>query len=266
MGELREHLLPWWIRLIRKARLLWIVNMLRRDTRTVPLDERFDSVEVLALYDIQVRLRRKAYDIDKILDHSLFAIEDLTFNSILVRANEHLQHIARSIREDIPSELEAHMELTRKAFEQLWDEYSQQYYSRDFVTHKLLKVPSIATLMPLYAGCISKERAAQLVRLLENEHTFGPAFPVPSTPINSSWFEPKRYWQGPSWVNTNWMIIDGLKRYGFHDHADALTESTIEMVADNGMHEYFNPLTGQPLGAPNFSWTAALTIDLLKQK
>jgi glycogen debranching enzyme len=60
------------------------------------------------------------------------------------------------------------------------------------------------------------------------------------------------------------LIIDGLRRYGFNDHADALTESTLEMVAKGGISEYYNPLTGEPLGAHNFSWTAALTIDLIK--
>jgi neutral trehalase len=249
---------------IQKAHLAWVVELFRRDARSVPIDERFKTIEAMAMYDIQRRLRRKAYDIDKILDHSLFAIEDLNFNSIFIRANDHLEHIASSIREEIPTELAENIKRSRKAFEQLWDPYSSQYYSRDFVTHKLLKEPSIATLLPLYAGCISKERAEQLVKLLENEHLFGSAYPVPTVPINSSWFEEKRYWQGPTWINTNWLVIDGLRRYGFKDHAAALQESTLELVQKSGCYEYFDPLSGQPLGADNFSWTAALAIDLLK--
>lgn len=264
MSELHEHLLPGWIRGLEKAHLLGLIGMFRRDTRTVPIDERFSTLEVLAMFDIQRRLRRKAYDIDKILDHSLFTIEDLTFNSIFIRANEHLLHIAKSIREEIPDELATRIRLSRKAFEQLWDPYGGQYYSRDFITHSLLKEPSIAALMPLYGGSIPADRAAQLVRQLENEQLFGPAYPVPSVPLNSSWFHAKLYWQGPTWVNMNWLIIDGLKRYGYKDHAAALTESTLEMVNHSGFAEYFNPLTGAAAGGDNFSWTAALTIDLLK--
>jgi hypothetical protein len=37
------------------------------------------------------------------------------------------------------------------------------------------------------------------------------------------------------------------------------------MVAGHGFYEYFNPLNGRGAGAANFSWTAALTIDLLKR-
>jgi glycogen debranching enzyme len=73
-----------------------------------------------------------------------------------------------------------------------------------------------------------------------------------------------RYWQGPTWINTNWLIIDGLRRYGFDDHADVLTEMTLELVRLHGFNEYFNPLDGTPLGATNFSWSAALAIDLIK--
>jgi glycogen debranching enzyme len=183
---------------------------------------------------------------------------------MFIRANKHLLEIASTIRKDVPDELIDHMKLTEKALEHLWDPYANQYYSRNFVSHKLLKEPTIATLLPLYAGCISHERAARLVKSLENHNIFGPSYPVPSVPVNSSWFKSTGYWQGPSWVNTNWLIIQGLRNYGFDEHAVALTESTIEMVQKSGFNEYFDPLTGEPAGAQNFSWTAALIIDLLR--
>jgi glycogen debranching enzyme len=63
----------------------------------------------------------------------------------------------------------------------------------------------------------------------------------------------------------NWLIIDGLKRYGFNDHAEALRESTLEMIEQHGFFEYFSPIDGTPAGTNNFSWTAALAIDLLSQ-
>jgi hypothetical protein len=264
MAHMNEHLLPWWIRVMEKTKLEGLLSFLRMDTRHVPAEQRLTNVEALALYDAQRRLRRKEYNINKILDHSLFAIEDLAFNSIFIRANELLLEIAKSIRMDVPPELIACMHKTARAFDELWDPYTESYYPRDFTTHRLLKEPSVAGLLPLYAGCVSKERAATLVKSIENDHMFGPAYPVPSAPLNSTWFDPIRYWQGPTWFNTNWLIIQGLRRYGYHDHADALVESMLELAKEHGFYEYFNPLTGDGLGAPNFSWTAALTIDLLK--
>jgi hypothetical protein len=265
MAYLQDHQMPLWIRFLHATKLENLVGLFRRDTRSVPLNERFTNHEILALYTVQLRLRRKAYDIDRILDHSLFAIEDLAFNSILIRANYHLLDIAKLIGEDIPEELTESIKRTEKAFDELWDELTGQYYSRDFVTHKWLRESSVATLLPLYAGHISKERAAALVKLIESPHQFGLNYPLPSVPRSSAFFDPKRYWQGPTWINMNWLVIDGLKRYGFDEHAEVLTEVTLELVAQHGCYEYFDPLDGSPHGSPEFSWTAALTIDLLKQ-
>lgn len=266
INELHEHMMPFWIRMIEKLHLDIFINLFRRDTKSVPMDQRFSAIESVAMFDIQLRLRRKAFKINKILDHSMFTIEDLNFNSIFVRANTHLRQIAKTINEELPDGLVDKMKKTEAALEQLWDPYSGQYYSRDFITHRLLKVPSIATLLPLYAGTISKDRAKELVKMLESDQLFGPAFPVPSVPVNSEWFKSKGYWQGPTWINTNWLIIDGLKRYGFKEHAAALTESSLELVDLSGCSEYFDPLTGEAAGAMEFSWTAALAIDLIKNK
>lgn len=262
--ELHQHLLPWWIRAIKAIRADVLINLFRRDTRMVPINQRFNTIEALALFSIQRRLKRKAYVTHRLLNHSLFTIEDLSFNSIFIRANDHLLAIAKSIRKNVPEELQENIERTRKAFEAFWDPYSSSYYSRDFMTHKLLKVSSIASLMPLYSGVISKERAAQLVKTIEDANMFGPAYPIPSVPLNSPNFDANRYWQGPTWVNTNWLIADGLRRYGYHDHAEALVEGTLELIEKGGFAEYFNPLTGEPLGADDFSWTAALAIDFKK--
>ncbi len=266
MTQLSEHRMPLWIQIIRKLKLEGVIGVFRRDRRSIPAGQRFSTIEILTLFNAQRRLRRKAYDTLKILDHGLFSIEDLTFNCIFIKANSRLVDIARSVRLKLPDELEANMHKTEVALEGLWDPYAKSYWSRDFVTHRMLKQQSIATLMPLYAGSVSKERAAELVAKLENQNVFGPDFPVPSVPLDSPFFDPERYWQGPTWVNTNWLIIEGLKQYGYHDHAAALAENTIAMVDENGFAEYFNPLNAKPLGAQSFSWTAALTLDLLRSK
>jgi hypothetical protein len=264
MQHMHEHLLPWWIRALRATKTHVLVSWLRRDTRYVPANQRPDNVDAMALYAAQRRLLRKQYDINNILDHALFAIEDLAFNCILVRANQLLLNMAKTIRADVPEDLVKRMRKAARHLEELWDPYTETYYSREFVTHQLLKEPSVASLLPLYAGTITPQRAALLVKALENEHIFGPPYPVPSTPLNSTWFNAERYWQGPTWFNTNWLIIDGLRRYGYKDHADALAESMRELVAEHGFYEYYNPLSGEALGAANFSWTAALSIDLLE--
>jgi len=99
---------------------------------------------------------------------------------------------------------------------------------------------------------------------MKRRRKYSPSFPLPSVPLDSSYFDPTRYWQGPTWVNMNWLIIDGLKRYGFASEAEILKNRTLFMVEKAGCSEYFNPTSGDPEGASSFSWTAALSIDLIK--
>ncbi len=264
ISELRKHSTPWWVSAIEKLRLDSVVNLIRRDTRHIPPGQRTTNVEALAYWAALRRLRRHAYNSEAIMSHALFAIEDLAFNCILIRANTHLQKISETIARPLPQELQAAMTRTETALEQLWDETDGVYYSRSFISHKLIEEPTIITLLPLYAGVVSKEKAQRLVELLASRKWFKANWPVPSVPLHSSYFDPSRYWQGPTWVNTNWLIIKGLENYGYSDEAVQLRQKTLDLVAKNGMNEYFNPHSGQPEGAPNFSWTAALTIDLLQ--
>lgn len=266
ISELRKHSMPFWVSVIEKLRLDRAVNMVRRDTKHVPSGQRMSNIEALAYWSALHRLRRKAYNSEAILGHPLFAIEDLVFNSILIRANGCLKLIAEDIGKTLPESLLAGIGRAQKALEQLWDENSAQYFSRSFISHKLIEETTIATFLPLYSGAIPKEKAQHLVESLKQERTFWPKYPVPSVPLDSPHFNPNRYWQGPTWVNTNWLIIEGLKSYGYEEDAKELADKTIDLVSKNGMNEYFDPSTGGPEGAPVFSWTAALTIDLLKSR
>jgi hypothetical protein len=266
ISELRKHSMPWWVRLIEKLHLDGMVNMVRRDTKHVPPGQRMSNIEAMAYWAALRRLRRKAYNSEAILSHSLFAVEDLAFNSILIRANVILLEIAKTVKKDLPPELLENMSRTWEALDKLWDDKTGQYFSRSFVGHKLIEESTIASLLPLYAMELPKDKSTRLVEQLKKRNWFGAEWPVPSVPLSSEFFDPFKYWQGPSWINTNWLIIDGLQRNGFHAEARELKAKTLELVSRHGMSEYFNPETGAPAGAPNFSWTAALTIDLIHQK
>jgi hypothetical protein len=61
------------------------------------------------------------------------------------------------------------------------------------------------------------------------------------------------------------MTINGLRVYGEDAVAHQLAEQTLDMVERAGFHEYFSPLTGEGYGAPEFSWTAALVVDLIRR-
>lgn len=266
MSELQQNNMAVWIRLVGWLKLDEVINKLRRDIRFVPPGQRLSTQDALLVFNLLRRLRHKGYSNQKILKSKLPKIEDAGFNAIFVRANTHLQHIAKALGETLPESLLADIKHTETAYSELWDDVSSQFYSFNINTGDKIFVPSIATVLALYSGKVSKEHAAKIVEQLHNAQTFGTKFQVPSVPRSSEWFHEHRYWQGPTWINTNWLIADGLRRQGYEEEADKIREVSLELVQKSGFYEYFSPLDGSPAGAKNFSWTAALTIDFLNQK
>jgi hypothetical protein len=73
---------------------------------------------------------------------------------------------------------------------------------------------------------------------LRDERSFGPNWPVPSTPVGEACFDSRRYWRGPTWVNVNWMLADGFARHGDRDTAAWLIDRTLQLVDRSGFCEY----------------------------
>lgn len=249
--------------IIEQANITAIMEHFRKDTEVVPAEERISTIDLYAVYDIIRTLRKYRYNGETIMREHKLRIIDVTVCCILIRANELLKEMADEIGEELPDDIKHAMHVAPHALETLWDSDTKQYYNRNVITGRLIKIPTISTFMPLYSGVLPKERTKTLIGQMHDPDTYGTPFPLPSTPINSKYFQPTRYWQGPTWVNMNWMITDGLERNGEQQEANMLRTSTLEMIEHGGMREYFSPLTAEPAGAKNFSWTAALTIDML---
>lgn len=238
----------------------------RRDTQHTTLDQRSNSDESLQFLQASVKLRRTRYDHARLADYPLH-FQDVQLNSILIRNNEVLEELAADVGQPLPDDLKDHMAQTRTSLEDLWDEDDQLYYPRDAVTGKSIKVPTVASLMPTYPGSISPDRMEALVTHLKDPESFDLPFGVPTVPQNSPFYREHSYWSGPTWVNTNWLLTEGLRRSGRGDVTQRLGKTTLDMVTRGGMYEYFSSKTAEGLGAKDFSWTAALILDLLaKQK
>ena len=69
-------------------------------------------------------------------------------------------------------------------------------------------------------------------------------------------------WRGPSWVNSNWYLWQGLRAHGYADVATELARRTVAMLAQSGIREFYNPFTGAGLGAVDFGWTT-LALDMI---
>ncbi|MDB5179166.1 MAG: hypothetical protein JWN01_1109 [Patescibacteria group bacterium] len=235
-----------------------------REYRRVHSEERATSRDLQHMLTLAYTMKAHQYDSRAIMEHAAVIVQDLVFCSVLAAANESLDRLAEAAGSEVPPDLRRHFAPTRRALEQLWDPQTQQYYSRDYRSGELLRVPTIATFMPLFAGTASLARAGQLRDQLVASG-FNTPHPLPSVPTTSRFFEEKRYWRGPIWINMNWFVIVGLERYGFTEEADWLRLRTLGLTDQFGFREYYNPISGEGLGANHFSWSAALTIDLLSR-
>ena len=242
-----------------------------------PQYERLDLLHVAAAnrptnkdYDLFVylleQMRAVDWDQRRYLRRAPLQVEDVLFNSILCRANLDLASIADELGEDSDEPRRWHERTAEQINRKLWHDGDGTYYSYDRVAGRLLRNDTIAGFHTLYGRVATAQRAQRLVegRLL-NRGAFWPAggTPVPTTAMDSEWFNPENYWLGPVWVNTNWMVLHGLRAYGFEDAAQVIAARTVQLVRNAGFREYFHPVTGQGFGTNSFSWTAALTVDLL---
>jgi glycogen debranching enzyme len=107
------------------------------------------------------------------------------------------------------------------------------------------------------------------------EHLLNPAefwtpVPPPSVSLADQTFSvrdhgcwgQRRYWRGPSWVNTAWLCWLGLVRLGYEREAEELARRLGVTVARSGLREYYNPHTGAGMGAREFGWSS-LVLEML---
>jgi mannosylglycerate hydrolase len=263
MQALRGMPVPWWLRLASRLRLVHAVHYLRTDTRYLPAAQRASDDDGLRMLVLATRAQRHQFQLERMPPRTSVLIEDLPFNAMLAAANRSLERVARELDTPLPPALRARFELTDAALDELWDEASGQYYSRDAVTGALLTASTVATFLPLWSASPARSKAERLIAQLQDPAGFWPRHPVPSVPLDDPEFEAARYWKGPTWINVNWILVECLREYDHLELARELRQQTLALVDQGGFSEYFSPLTGEGYGAEDFSWTAALAIDLL---
>ncbi|MEU1038387.1 hypothetical protein [Streptomyces sp. NPDC005907] len=195
-----------------------------------------------------------------------FAVEDPAFNALLIASEHALARIAHELGATGTARRSRAERLTAALVARLWDPAEGMFLCRD-VHGEPIPERGVAGLVPLMLPTLPREVAAALVGTVS-----GPRFGlgtatrlVPSYDLTGEAFDPRRYWRGPAWFNTNWLLERGLRLHGEHGRADALRAALLDLAGATGFAEYVDPYTGDGCGASGFGWTAALTLDLLHE-
>ena len=113
----------------------------------------------------------------------------------------------------------------------------------------------------LWSGWATPAQVRALGDAMEDSTAFGGGLPLPTAARDNPGFGPTIYWRGRVWVDQLFFALDGLRRAGDSARADRLWQRFVEraggLTSGEPLNENYDPDGGAPLGAPNFSWTAA---------
>jgi alpha,alpha-trehalase len=141
----------------------------------------------------------------------------------------------------------------------LWFAHEKMFFNVRRDTGKPVRHISGSNFVPLIEDILPRADARAMIRryLWNPDHMLAPhgirSLSKQDPGYNNvSMIEPYSNWQGPVWINTNFLYYLALKRYGFEAEARQLAGTLGRLVlADiqkwNSMHECYNGETGEGL-------------------
>jgi hypothetical protein len=170
-------------------------------------------------------------------------------------------------------------EISRRIEETMWDEETGFYYNVDRESNGFvarggldLRRQEIIGFLPLWAGVASPERAKALVAKLTDPKKFWRRFGIPTLAADDPGFKPhvRRccQWNGAVWLEWNYLVFSGLRRYGYEDLARDLGERMLEAAAvqlsrNHRFWESYSPDEVQLASPQSYIWGSILARVLI---
>lgn len=313
----------------------------RADTLHVKGEHRPTARDYFSYFGLLALFKEHDYDQGAIIEATPFLLQDVLFNALLVASLRSLAKLqdelaaiggggggrvgaSEKLKERAAHNMVRAEEVAEAIRGKLWEEPGGFFYSYDSRGGRLLRTRTVSGFTPLMGEIALPAQAKRLEGYMRDPGEFWTEVPLPSTSLSSPAFDPLRYWSGPSWPVTNWLVVRGLRERG-SSLAEALRQSTLKMISegadadrtrraamgvmernsvgeefttpstrqyehgwlwdsaivaaswplvsarptpyqpqegDPGFWEYYQPHTGEPLGAANMTWTASLFLEL----
>jgi hypothetical protein len=165
--------------------------------------------------------------------------ECLDLNVMLVSEANSLAEMARELGNVNEYQMWKHESDARRDSinKYMWDAQTEFYYhvdktDHDFSYHSLndLKRKEIIGFLPLWAGVATADQAQKLVHHLLDSREFWRTYGIPTLSADDDYYNPTGYWNGPLWVQWQYLIFRGLLRYGYVNEARMLAEKVCSAV------------------------------------
>jgi hypothetical protein len=239
----------------------------RRDLDHAGEGERPTNEDYARYIRLALAYRDHGYDDDWARAEAEFVVVDPVFNSLWGWSELALAGLAEWIGRDREPHLANAARITEALSSGLFSPGSGLAQAYDVRTERLQAEATVGGALPLLLPDLPAGRVAGIVRALtgagfevDSPLTFG----VPSYDRTSPKYDASRYWRGPTWLNTTWLVAVGLRQHGQAQLAAKLDADLITLVERSGFREYFNPVTGSGHGTDRFSWSAAIVLHLLR--
>ena len=218
----------------------------------------------------QLRNKLANYDLDTIFRRFRHHQEDMLVNAVYGQGLRALARLATQAERDAVARWASRTadDVTAALLERAWDERSKLFVNLAGPDERRAAVKTIHGLIPLVLPDLPPEIVDRVASHLDDPQTFGAPYPVPSVALDEPTFVRDHrlngfrfIWRGPLSMNTNWLLVHGLRGHGHDEAADRIAARSREVVERGGLNEFYDPLDGRPVGAERFGW-ATLVADM----
>jgi alpha,alpha-trehalase len=193
-------------------------------------------------------------------------------NSLLHKTEKDLEKMAGTLgkSQEAAQWKQRAADRAKKIPQYFWDTQKALFFDYEFQKAKRSTYEYASTFYPLWAGIASREQARGVMRNLTT-------FEQPGGIVMSR-TETKAQWDYPyGWAPLQLLAVEGMRRYGYNQEADRISEKFLTMVLENFRHdgtirEKYNMVTrssetqvelGYKVNIVGFGWTNGVFLELL---
>jgi glycogen debranching enzyme len=179
--------------------------------------------------DVKCRSGESGLDNSPRFDQALI-VDAVDFSTFAAQDMLYLGMIAAELGKGDVSRLwlERSSKISSQIHTDLWDEKDGFYYDR-MLDGSWSQVAAVSGFFPLLLPDLLPRRVDRLLKWLQDPQQFAAAFPVPSVALSHPAWSTD-LWRGGTWVNTNYLVIEGLRRHGRREEARDLAKKTIHYI------------------------------------
>jgi len=143
----------------------------------------------------------------------------------------------------------------------LWDDDQGLYVDRAVVGGgPSVRVPTLDGVLATL-GTVSRARAGVALDQLRDPARFAGPHGLRYVAADHPTYRSDQYWRGPSWPQLTLLAVQACRRWGYDELADSVADQARTAIPGAGWSEYWDPETGEGLGARPQTW-AALAVAL----